>query len=175
MARRLRNHWRALSRRLRAGSPDPAALLSDGSDLARTLLDELTGMTAARSLFGRPLAQGLGAQLASVRSTLLDPALEVNQALRLAILDVVHVVSLLDFLARVAAHDGDGELQAFLEDWATRMRAQEEAVRAAAAGLGDQPDRAIEPCTPGLAGRVGHAGANAMGTLGEWVDRRSNR
>jgi len=91
------------------------------------------------------------------------------------VLDIVHVVTLLDFLARAAAQDGDGELQQFLERAAQGLRAQEDAVRAAAVALGDDPERAVRACAPGLAGRVGHGAANALGTFGEWVDRRTGR
>jgi hypothetical protein len=175
MTRRLRAHWRTLAARLDVTAPGTAQLLRDGSDLARALLGELKAVTAARDLYGQPLAQGLGNQLAGLRSTLLDPALEVNQALRFAVLDVVHVVALLDYLARVAAHDGDDELQAFLTSWATKMRAQEDAIRAASTALGDEPDLGIQASTPGLAGKLGHGAANALGTVGEWVDRRAGR
>ena len=175
MTRRLRAHWRTLASRLDATAPQAARLLREGSDAARALLGELKAVTAARGLYGQPLAQGLGSQLAGLRSGLLDPALEVNQALRFAVLDVVHVVTLLDYLARVAAHDGDHELQAFLAGWSAQMRAHEDTIRAAAVALGDDPDVAILASTPGLAGRLGHSAANAVGTVGEWVDRRAGR
>lgn len=175
MSRRLRTHWRTLASRLDSTAPDHAQLLREGSDLARALLGELKVVTAARDLYGQPLAQGLGNQLAGVRSHLLDPALEINQALRFAVLDVVHVVTLLDYLARVAAHDGDDELQAFLAGWSAQMRAQEDAIRAAVVALGDDPDLGVRASTPGLAGRLGHGAASAVGTVGEWVDRRAGR
>jgi len=174
-ARQLRDHWRALAARLDGGAPDQAQLLREGSDVARALLGELTDVTAARGVHGRPMAQGLGAQLAGAHTRLLDSALEVNQALRLAVLDVVHVVTLLDFLARVAAQDADAELQAFLAGWATTLRAQEDGIRAVAIAVGDDPDLAVKPAAPGVAGRIGHGAANAIGTFGEWIDRRSAR
>lgn len=175
MARHLRDHWRALGGRLESTAPDEAALLREGSVLARGLIGELTDVTAARGLHGRPAAQGLGARLASVHSVVLDTSLEVNQALRFAALDVVHVVTLLDYLAGLARADGDAELEAFLAGWAPRMRAQEEAVRAAAVALGAAPDTSIRNAAPGLAGRVAHGAAAALGTVGEWVDRRAAR
>ena len=175
MARQLRNHWRTLAERIDAHAPQEAQLLRSGADLAGALIAELTDVTAARGLYGKPMAQGLGARLAGVHNALLDTALEVNQALRFAVLDVVHVVTLLDYLARAAAQDGDAELQRFLDGWAQRMRAQEDAVRAAAVALGDDPDRAVLACAPGLAGRIGHGAASALGTFGEWFDRRARR
>jgi hypothetical protein len=121
------------------------------------------------------MAQGLGARLAGVHNAVLDTALEVNQALRFAVLDVVHVVTLLDYLARAAAQDGDGDLQGFLEGWAERLRPQEDAIRDAAVALGADPDRAVLSCAPGLAGRLGHGAAGALGSFGEWFDGRSRR
>jgi len=175
MTRQLRNHWRALAERIDAVAPQEAQVLRSGAELAGALLGELAEVTATRGLYGKPTAQGLGARLAGLHNGLLDTALEVNQALRFAVLDVVHVVTLLDYLARAAAQDGDGELQAFLTGWSQRLRGQEDAVRAAAVALGDEPDRAVRACTPGVAGRVGHGAANALGTFGEWLDRRSGR
>ncbi len=175
MARQLRNHWRTLAERIDAHAPQEAALLRSGADLAGALIAELTDVTAARGLYGKPMAQGLGARLAGVRNALLDTALEVNQALRFAVLDVVHVVTLLDYLARAAAQDGDAELQRCLDGWAQRMRAQEDAVRAAAVALGDDRDRAVLASVPGLPGRIGHGAASALGTFGEWFDRRARR
>lgn len=174
-ARQLRDHWRRLATRLQDDAPEEAQLLRAGSDVARALIGELADVTSARDLYGRPLAEGLGARLAGLHNTLLDTTLEVNQALRFAVLDVVHVVTLLDFLARAAEQDADPELQEFLAGWSTRMRAQEEAVRTAAVALGDDPERAVRRAAGGVGGRIGHGAAAAIGTVGEWVDRRAGR
>jgi hypothetical protein len=175
MARQLRDHWRALAGRLETAAPEPAALLREGSDAARALIGELADVTAARGLHGRPAAQGFGARLASIHTLLLDTTLEVNQALRLAVLDVVHVVVLLEYLAALTRTDGDGELEAFLKGWAPRIRAHEEALRTAAVTLADAPDAAVGAAAPGRAGRIAHHAATAVGTLGEWVDGRAAR
>jgi hypothetical protein len=175
MARQLRDHWRALAGRLEASAPEQAALLREGSDDARALIGELAGVTAARGLHGRPAAQGFGARLASLHTVLLDTSLEINQALRIAVLDVVHVVVLLEYLAALARADADGELEAFLAGWAPRMGVHEQALRAAAVALGDAPDAAVGAAATGLAGRILHGGATAVGTLGEWVDARAAR
>ena len=175
MTRKLRNHWRALAERIDVVAPHEAGLLRSGADLAGALIAELRDVTAARGLYGKPMAQGLGARLAGVHNGLLDPALEINQALRLAVLDVVHVVTLLDYLALAAAQDGDAELQGSLEGWAQRLRVHQDALRAAAIALGGDPDRAVLPCTPGLAGRLGHGAASALGSFGEWFDGRARR
>jgi hypothetical protein len=174
-ARQLRDHWRGLAQRLDETAPEQAELLREGSDLARALIAELSDATAARGLYGRPAAQGFGARLASAHGALLDTSLEVNQALRFAALDVVHVVTLLDYLAALARVDGDGELEAFLAGWAARMRAQEETVRDAAVAVAELPDAAILAAAPGLAGRIMHGAATAVGTLGEWVDGRAGQ
>jgi hypothetical protein len=174
-ARQLRTHWRDLAGRLDgAGATGPAELMA-GSEAARTLLYELSAVCAARGLGGRPAAQGLGARIAGARSALLDPALEVNQALRIALLDVGHVTTLLEYLARLAAQRGDGELQVFLADWSEGLAVHERAVRDVALALGDDPDAAIAVATPGLKGRAGHGLVAAVGSLGEWVDRRGAR
>jgi hypothetical protein len=49
----------------------------------------------------------------------------------------------------------------------------ERSVRAAAIELGSSPDEAIEPLDRSAAGRVAHGAANAVGTVGEWFDRRA--
>lgn len=175
MTRQLRNHWRALAARLDATAPEQALLLRDGSDVARALLAELSDVTAARGIHGSPLAQGLGAQLARVHNGALDTTLEVNQALRFAALDVVHVVTLLEFLAAAATHDGDADLERFLTGWATTLRTREDAIRRAAVALAADPDLAVRPTSSGIAGKIGHGAANAIGTFGEWFDRRAAR
>jgi hypothetical protein len=175
MSRQLRDHWRALASRLEGVAPEQAQLLLDGSDRARALLAELSDVTAARGVFGRPMAQGLGVQLARLHSGALDTALEVNQALRFAVLDVVHVVTLLEFLARAAEHDDDAELAAFLDGWAVQLRDQEAAIRAAVVGIADDPDLAVRASAPGVAGKIGHGAASVLGTFGEWFDRRAAR
>ncbi len=173
-ARQLRVHWRELGRRLDAVGFECATLL-DGSDGAAELLAELTAACAERGLHARPAAQGLGKWIAGARLALVDPTFEVNQALRTAVLDATHVVVLLDYLARLAAHRGDDELVALLGGWSARMRVHEDALRASAIALGDDPGSAIATATPGIAGRAGHAIAAAAGTAGEWVDGRLRR
>lgn len=173
--RQLCRHWRKLAERLEASGGTGAAQLREGSDAARAMLSELTAVTAARGLGGKPAAQGFGAQLAGLRNALVDPALEVNQALRLALLDIEHVATLLAYLERLAGQREDEQLRAFLAGWVERMRAHEGTIRAIAIDLGDEPGAAIAPCVPGRAGRVAHGLANRVGTLGEWFDSRSLR
>jgi len=173
--RQLREHWRKLADRLQAVGCTGAAQLREGSDAASEMLSQLTDVSAARGLWGKPAAQGFGARLAATRNALVDPSLEVNQALRLAVLDVQHVVTLLAYLRHLAAQRADEPLCAFLAGWSERMRAHEDAVREVAVGLGDAPSDAVAPCTPGIAGRAGHGLASRLGTLGEWLDKRLSR
>ena len=175
-ARQLRVHWRELAQRLDAVGYDGASgPLLAGSDHAAELLGELKPACAERGLHPRRAAQGLGAQVAGVRLAVLDPALEVNQVLRFAVLDATHVVLLLEYAARLAAQRDDAELVSLLGDWAGRMRLDEDALRAAALAAGDDPDAAIMVATPGFAGRAGHGLAAAVGTAGEWVDEHLRR
>jgi rubrerythrin len=175
VAGQLRRHWRKLADRLDAAGRPESAELRAGAGAARELLSELTEMTAARGLWGKPAAQGLGARLAGLRNVLMDPALEVNQALRFAVLDAQHVVTLIAYLERLAARRDDEQLRSFLAGWEQRMRDHENAIRELAEALGDDPEDAIMPAAPGIGGRAGHGLANTIGTLGEWFDRRSGR
>ena len=175
VTRHQRDHWRALAERLQDSAGDAAQLLRKGSEVARTLLAELQSVSAARGVHGRPAAQGLGARMAAMHSVLLDSSLEVNQALRIAVLDVVYVVTLLDYLAGLAREPADEELARFLGGWAERMRAQERLLRAAAIAVGEDPRVAVAAATPGAVGRAAHGLAAAVGTAGEWVDARAAR
>jgi hypothetical protein len=174
-ARQLLRHWRELADRLEGAGGAGTSQLRAGADSAQALLGELSAVTAARGLHGRPAAQGVGARIAATRLAVVDPALEVNQALRLAVLDAQHVTTLLAYLERLAARRGDAELQEFLTAWEARVRIAEDGVRAAAIAAGDDPDAAIAVATPGLAGRIGHGLASAVGTAGEWIDGRLAR
>jgi hypothetical protein len=175
MSRHLRDHWRALANRIQKVAPAQAELLREGSNATRALIGELTELTAARGIYGKHAAQGLGARLASLHTLVLDTTLEVNQALRFAVLDVCHVATLLDYLAALAARRADTELETFLAGWATSMRDQEAAIRAAILALADDPDAAVQAAAPGLAGRAGHGLVTVAGTIGEWADRRAAR
>ena len=56
---------------------------------------------------------------------------------------------------------------------ATPGRRRASALRRAVVAEGAHPDRAVDRIDPGPAGRVGHGLANAVGTAGEWFDRRA--
>jgi hypothetical protein len=169
MARQLVAHWERLGERLEV----PA--LGEGAAEARLLLGELGDRTAAFGLYGRPAAQGVGARLGGVRNHALDLTLERNQALRTAVLDVVHVTTLLAYLAGLADRRGDAGLAAWHRGWEARLERAREVVMAAVMAEARAPEHAVDPATPGLLGRAGHSLAAGLGTLGEAIDARLGR
>ena len=170
-ARQLAAHWARLGPRLGAGRASKA--LEAGAEAARTLLRELADLTPAYGLLGFPAAQGVGARIAGVRNVVGDRALERNQALRMALHDVQHLTALLAYLAAVGDSRGDERMRDFCTRWERRVKRHESAVRRAAVSAGQDPDGAIEPLDRTAAGRAGRGLANAMGTFGEWFDRRA--
>ena len=166
MTRQLAGHWSKLARRL---GGDAGAVMDRGAGAARELLDELEAQTALHDLYGFPAAQSVGANAAGLRG-MSDLLLERNQALRAALLDIVHVSLLLGYLSELADHRDGADLAAFHRRWETRLRGIEDEARAVVASEGRDPDRAIEPAEPGSLGRAGHAVANGLGTLGEAID-----
>jgi hypothetical protein len=165
--RQLSNHWTTLADRLDLGSDDD---LAKGAVAARRLLEELAERTAAHGLHGFPAAQGVGGSLSGVRNRLTDVALERNQALRLAVLDAQHVGTLLAYLAELARSRADVDLAEWEEGWQRRLQRFERGARRAAIACGADPDGAVEPLVDGPVGKVAHGAANAVGTVGEWVD-----
>ena len=172
-ARQLAEHWSALAPRFAASETKTTDLLEDGAAKARELLAALKPLTEARGLYARAAAHGVGRSLAGSRSQLGDRFLERNQALRTAVLDVQHVVTLLGYQATIATQRGDDELAEALKAREQELRKVEAAARRAATGLGRDPDSAIERLDQTPAGRVAHGAANAVGTVGEWADRRA--
>ena len=170
-SRQLVRHWSSLAARLEGF--DAAESLEKGVDAVRSLIDELGPVTARYGLHGYPAAQGVGTQLAWARGGVRDRALERNQALRLAVQDMQALTTLLAYLAQVADGRGDTELVEFCGRWERKLRRIEGAARKAAVGLGSDPAAAIEPVDPSAIGRVAHGAAYAIGTAGEWFDRRT--
>ena len=168
--RHLADHWGGLTPRL-AGTA-AADALDDGVIRAQELLDAIRPLIEARGLFGGPAVNSVGKSLAGSRSRFGDRFLERNQALRTAVLDVQHVVTLLGYQAQIAETREDEELAQALRHHERELLAVERAARRAAVKLGTTPDEAIERLDPSPAGRVAHGAANAVGTVGEWVDRR---
>jgi hypothetical protein len=170
-ARSIADHWPRLAERMSGSSADRP--LRDGAAAAHDLLRDLEQRTPEYGLYGKPAAQGVGANLASARRNVRDRFLERNQALRFAVSDVQHVVTLLGFLEQVARSRGDDSLRAFCSDQRARLMPVERTVRAAAIELGSSPDEAIEPLDRSGAGRVAHGAAYAFGSVGEWLDKRA--
>ena len=155
-------------------SPIEDALDNAAGSLSR-MLEELGPLTASHDLHGGITAQGGGANLGVVRSAVLDRFLERNQALRSAVDDLEHVTTLLAYLAAVSESRGRGELSEFCRSWERRLRRQVSGVRKAAVELGSEPDAAVEPLDPSVAGRTAHRIAWPAGTVGEWTDRQAAR
>jgi hypothetical protein len=170
-ARNIADHWPKLAERMEGLSAEQP--LRDGAEVARQLLRELEGRTPEYELYGKPAAQGVGANLARTRRNVRDRFLERNQALRFAVSDLQHVVTLLGYLEQVARTRGDDDLRAFCSEQRARLMPVERTARAAAIELGSRPDEAVEPLDSSAAGKVAHGAAYAMGSVGEWFDRRS--
>jgi hypothetical protein len=172
-ARQLADHWAAL--RPRFARTATARTLERGAAAAQRLIEEVKPLMEARGLYGGPAAQSVGKSLAGSRSRVGDRFLERNQALRAAVLDVQHVVTLLGYQAQIAETQHDDELARALRQGERKLLSTERAARKAAIELGKRPDKAIERVDDSPAGRVAHGAANAVGTVGEWVDRRAGR
>jgi len=169
--RQLADHWAALASRF-DGAP-VADTLEKGAAQARKLIESIKPLMEARGLYGGPAAQSVGKSLAGSRSRVGDRFLERNQALRTAVLDVQHVVTLLGYQAEIAETRADEPLARALRGHERELLSVERAARRAAVELGKTPDAAIERVDQSPAGRVAHGAANAVGTVGEWVDRRT--
>jgi hypothetical protein len=170
-ARRLARHWERLGDRM---GGEEGALLRAGAADAAALVAQLSTAGAERDVHGAPAAAFAG-RLVSARPSAPDAALERNQALRVAALDVQHCVTLLGYLRALALSDGDEALARLCGRWDRRLRGHERAVRAAAVALGERPDEAIAPADPSAAGRVGQRIGAALGSVGEWIDREAAR
>ena len=166
-ATQLADHWGVLAERLGGAE---AVALRNGVAEAERLIDELGQRMAEHELAGFPAARSAGGGLSSLRNRVGDAALERNQALRLAVLDVQHLGTLLPYLARLARSRGDERLARWHGGWKRRLAAVEKPARDLAVAAGDDPDRAVEPLLDGPAGKAAHRVAYAIGTLGEWVD-----
>lgn len=169
-ARHVVNHYRALAEKLDEGA------LHDGAAAARRLLDALQRETRRYDLYGYPAAQNVGASAARARSGVGERFLERNQALRFAVLDVQHAVTLLGYLAAVSEANGNDDLVDFCRGWEATLLEVEQHVRAAAVDYGARPDTAIAPLHATPVGRAAHGLAQGVvGGLGEWFDRQAAR
>jgi len=163
-ARRLESGWGWLA------DKTGEEVFRDGADAASDLLTDLERVTPRYGLYGRPAAQGVGAGMSLGR--LAARFFERNQALRIALTDLQHVVTLVGYLEQVARSRGDDELVRFCSDWRARLMPVERNARAAAIDLGSRPDEAIEPVDDSPVGKAGARVGWAFGAVGEWFDRR---
>ena len=170
-ARQVVHHWGALAGRLEGAAL--ADVLARGGESARTMIHELEPTTAEYGLHGKPAAQGAGVTLARQRTAIRDRFLEVNQAARFAVEDLQHVVILLGYLETLTRAQDHGELAELVGRWERRLRRLESEVRRCAVALGADADAAIEPLDSSPLGRAAHGANYAIGTVGEWVDRRT--
>src|SRR3954453_1317215 len=170
-SRNLVHHWTALAERL-PHSP-LSNLLTKRAEPVRDLIHELGPATADYGLYGQPAAQGSGVTLARGRNNMRDRFLEVNQAARFAVEDLQHVVTLLGYVNVLATSREHGDLAELATRWEKKLRRLENEVRRAVMQLGSDPDAAIERLDSSKVGKVAHGAGNALGTLGEWVDRKS--
>jgi len=166
--RQLGRHWSALAKLV---GGDEGTALGAGAAAAGDLLAELAPLTGARGLPTATMAR-FASRFAAARPQVPDRALERNQALRFAALDAQHVVTLLAYVANLAAADGDDELRSFCSRWERKLRTHERAVRLAAVAIGERPDEAIAPADGSLAGRLGAKVNSGIGAFGEWFDGR---
>jgi hypothetical protein len=161
------NHYRAL---YRLTGED---VLDQGAAAAGRLIDELGTQTPRYDLYGSPAAQNVGAGAARARNGVGERFLERNQAIRLAVLDVQHLVTLLGYLASVSETNGNDDLVEFCRRWEASMLEVEQHVRAVAVDQGQRPDQAVDPLHDSALGRAAHGVQNVVGTVGEWVDRHA--
>ncbi len=170
-ARQVATHWPKLADRLDGSSAERP--LREGAAAATELIADLEKTTPEYGLYGKPAAESVGSTLARTRRDVRDRFLERNQALRFSVSDLQHIVTLLGYLEQVARTRGDDGLRAFCSGQRARLMPIERSVRAAAIELGSSPDEAIEPLDRSAVGKVAHGTANAVGTVGEWFDRRA--
>jgi len=169
-SRQLLNRWGRLSEALEDTPVSP--VLEMGAASVREMVDALEPRTEAYDLHGGPAAHGAGATLAGIRSAVVDRSVDTGLAARMAVLDIEHVTTLLLQLAELALSRNDEDQAAFCVEWAKRLRPVVKDARRAVVALGKDPDRIAAPLDPSAIGQAIHRAGWAVGTVGEWVDRR---
>jgi hypothetical protein len=164
-AKQMADHWEALAGRVDGSA---AKALTSGSVAAQRVLDEVRPLASARDLEIGPAALNAG-RFARARPPVPDAVLEVNQALRFALLDAEHLITLAKYVGALSAADGDTKLEEACATWARSLQRPATAAKRAAIALGDDPDAAIRPISKGQ--KLGYL----FGWFGEATDRRAKR
>jgi hypothetical protein len=149
--------------------------LQRGAAAAQRLLDELKPRTEAHGLYGGPMAQGLGARLADLRTGVTDRGADTGLVVRLAVLDAEHLTTLLRQLAELARARSDNDQAGFCEEWAVQWESELDAVRQAAVELGRDPDRTAAPVVDSAINRAAHGVGWTFGAVGEGIDKLAGR
>ena len=171
--RQLITRWRRIASALEGTAIGER--LEDGAAETSVLVTELGPRTAAYGLYGSPMAQGMGARIADVRTVIADRSGDTGLVVRSAVLDMEHVTTLLRHLAELARARGDRSMAGFCEEWAGRLESNLDAVREAAVELGADPDRTSAPLDESVVNRAAHGVGWVFGSVGEAVDRVISR
>jgi hypothetical protein len=172
--RQLITRWRRIASALEGTAIGER--LEDGAAETSVLLTELGPRTATYGLYGSPMAQGMGARIADLRTVIADRGGDTGLVVRSAVLDMEHVTTLLRHLAELARARGDRSMAGFCEEWAAgRLESNLDAVREAAVELGADPDRTSAPLDESVVNRAAHGVGWVFGSVGEAVDRVISR
>jgi hypothetical protein len=172
-ARHLVHRWGRLAAALEGTAVGEA--LEQGTAEAERLLEELGPRTEAYGLRGWPMAQGVGARIADLRTAVTDRGADTGMVARFAVLDGEHLTTLLRQLAELARSRQDRDLAGFCEEWAGRFESEVAAVREGAVELGTNPDRVAAPVDDSLVNRAAHGVGWAFGAVGEGIDQIAGR
>jgi hypothetical protein len=172
-SRQLIGRWRRLAPALADTALGDA--LEEGAAQTSVLLTDLGARTATYGLYGGPMAQGLGARIADVRTVFTDRGADTGLVVRSTVLDMEHITTLLRQLAELARARGDRNMAGFCEEWAGRLEPSLDAVREAAVNLGREPDRVAAPVDSSLVNRAAHGVGWTFGAVGEGIDRLAGR
>jgi hypothetical protein len=172
-ARHLIHRWRRLVPALEDTTVGEA--MKQGIDDAESLLEELKPRTEGYGLHGGPMAQGVGARFADLRTAVTDRGADAGMVVRFAVLDAEHLTTLLRQLAELARSRQDRDLAGFCEEWAGRFESDLDAVREGAVELGTDPDRVAAPIDDSVMNRAVHSVGWAFGAVGEGIDQIAGR
>ena len=168
-SRQLINRWARLEDTL--GDTPYAPVLVQGRVRVEQLLAALGPTTELYGLHGGIAAQGVGVQIAGLRSVIADRSIDTGMVMRFAVLDIEHVATLLGHLGALAQARADTTLAGFCRDWESAIRPEVDATRDAAISVGESPSLAAKPLDESALGRAAHGIGWLIGSVGEAVDR----